>query len=345
MSNTKKQTEGIGFDWKAILYVACITFALIIFVSYTVFTLLDFNVTETRDFVTHTYNGHTDTNTYDFKVGREFAFTPVQLFGFCLFSLAFSALSLIHKLSYSKTLKRLLHFAGTVLSFYVFILLMSGTVGDLGFGSAMGVIIAVALVYFILLGIKTLIKRFVPNPKNRFTDFLAKYLLPAFVIFAAAVMLCSILALYFKVYTVINKIGPNYPTDDRIAVVTYETIITPIAPTMQNYLRYLGSAAVFMLGISVLKTKLKPYVKIPLNFIINGCGLVLLWLIQLDIFRELDNVMLYTVIGYVALYIVALITAGVIVFIRKRRKEDEGEYENQFMPGRKSRKNSSEENE
>jgi len=344
MSDSKKAAcVARPFCWKRdILYPSALIFTAIIFVSYLVFILLDFNVTESRDFVTHIYNGHTDTNTYDYKVGREFAFDLIQLVGFALFSVALSALSLVHSLSYSKTVKRLIHFSGAMFSCFIFVFVLSGTVSSLGFASTMGAMLAVAALYFVLLGVKTLLKalmkRFPSNPQSRIRDFLVKYVLPAFVIFAAAVIIGALLAMFIKVNVVINKVGPDFPDDDRIAITTYETIINPIAPTLQNYLRYLGSALIFTLALSVLFTKLNKFIKIAINFIINGAALSLLWIIQLDIFKELDNVALYTVVGFIAIYLVSLITVSIALFIRARKREDDGEYENQFMPGRKLKK-------
>lgn len=344
MSDSKKAaTDARPFCWKRdILYPSALIFTAIIFVSYLVFMLLDFNVTESRDFVTHTYNGYTDTNTYDYKVGREFAFDLIQLVGFALFSVALSALSLVHRLSYSRTVKRLIHFSGAMFSCFIFVFVLSGTVSSRGFASTMGAMLAVAALYFVLLGVKallkSLIKRVSSNPKPRIRNFCVKYVLPAFVIFAAAVIIGALLAMFIKVNIVINKTLPNYPYDDRIPVITYETIINPIAPTLQNYLRYLGSALLFMLSLSVLFTKLNKFIKIAINFAINAAALSLLWLIQLDIFKELDNVALYTVVGFLAIYLVSLITASIVLFIRARKREDDGEYENQFMSGRKLKK-------
>jgi len=344
MSDSKKAVNGAQpFCWKRnILYPSALIFTAIILVSYLVFILLDFNVTESRDFVTHTFNNYTKTNTYDYKVGPEYAFHIVQLVGFAFFSVALSALSLVHKLSYSKPVKRLIHFSGAMFSFFIFVLLLSGAVSDIDFARSMGAMLAVTVLYFVLLGIKNLLKiflkRFSFNPQSRIRDFCVKYVLPVFVIFTAAVIIGALLAMFIKVNVVINLNGPNYPDDDRIGITTYETIINPIAPTFQNYLRYLGSALLFTLSLSVLFTKLNKFIKIAINFVINAAALSLLWLIQLDIFKELDNVALYTVVGFLAIYLVSLITVSIVLFIRARKREDDGEYGNQFMSGRKLKK-------
>ena len=320
-----------------IVYPAAITFTVILFAAYLLFLLMDFNVTETRDFITYTYNGHTDVSTYNYKVGREFSLDLVQLFGIALFSLSFAALSLVHRLSLSGAFKRLIHFIGTLISFYLFVLVLSGSVTDGGFAAAIGITMAVGLVYFILLGLKKLVKRSIPMPKCRGMGFITKYLPPAFVIFAAASLIFMTLAMVINVQLTLNLDGPNYPYDDRIAITTYETVITPIAPTLQNYFRYLASAAVITLSLSLLATKLSAVLKALLIFIINGAAFSLIWLVQLDFFKELHNALLYASVGYIALYLIALITLGVISFVRKRSREDEGEYENQFLRAGKAR--------
>ena len=312
-------------------YVTAAIFTAIILISYTVFFLMGFNVTETRDFVTHTFNGHTDTNSYDFKVGREFAFDLVQLIGFLMFSATLAALAFVHKTSLSKPLKRLIHFIVALVAFYLFIMVLSGSASNGGFGVSMGITVAFALFYFAVVGIAAVLKKLIRIPDCAAKRFALRYLPPILLVFTVTVIVAMALAMVMNVQININKIGPNYPYDDRVAINTYETIITPLAPTFQNYLRYLGSSAALVLSIAALSLKLAKGIKALLVFVINGAALALLWLIQLDFFKELDGALLYAAVGYVVLYLVIVLTVGIISHVRKRNAEDEEEYESQFL--------------
>ena len=336
LQDNKTEKSGFGIVQR-VVFPTALYFTLILFVSYLIFFLLDFNVTETTDFVTYTYNGHTDTGTYEYKVGREFSFDLIQLFGFVLFSASVAALSYVKKLEVGTLIARLIHFTGSMLAFFIFILLLSGTVTSVGFGTAMGVTLAAAIIYFILLGIKTLCKRFVRIPRNSFTEYLNKQLPRILVVFTVIVLVAMLLAMFVNVQLMLDKEGPNYPDDDRIAITTYRTVITPIAPTLQNYLRYLGTAAVLVLSLSVMSTPLNAALKILITFVSNAASLAVLFIVQLDFFRDLDNATFYAVIGYCAVYLISLITFATVRFIRKRSREEDEDYENQFMRAGKKR--------
>lgn len=339
MHNTGKETKKgtpspASLILNKVVFPACIIFTVIIFASYLLFMMLDFNVTETRDAVTQIFNGYTDETSYEYEVGREFSFDLIQLIGFVFFTFSLAFLGLLKNLDISAVMYRLLHFTGAIFSFFLFVLVLSGIFGEVGLGTSMGAILVFAIIYFLCLGIKTLLTRLVHIKENKFTAYIKKYAPPMFVIFTATVVLAMALAMLFKVNVMINKVGPEYPYDDRIAITTWETVITPLAPTFQNYLRYFGSAAAFMLAFSLLYSKFGIGIRILINFLINAASFSLLWLVQLDFFTELDNALLYAIVGFIAVYGVAAIASLIIRSKLKVTKEITESYDNQFMPGK-----------
>ena len=340
-SSTKPSAGDFSFK-RHILFPSCLIFTLILLGAYTVFMLLDFNVTETRDTVTHFYNGQVndgDPNSYKFAVGDQFALDLTQLIGIFLFSVSVAALGLLDRYGYGKLFTRMLHFGGTIFALFFFVLVIGGSVSNIGFGSSMLVVILASVLYFVLLGLKTLFKKLIKPEKLPFRSYVYKYAMLTFAVFTATVFVCMLLAKLNFFNVQINLPSTVIESDDgRSKTTIYDTLITPLAPTLQNYLRYLASAAVFSVALSVLYTKLHAVLKAVINFVITACGFVLLWLIQMEFFKELDNTMLYAIISFVSIYVAVLVTVSIITFVKRRKAEDEEEYENQFLPGKKSKK-------
>ena len=345
--NSKIQSKVKGFSFKNdILYPACILFSVIVFIYFIGAMLSGLNVTQTRASVTeiHDFSSGEDNVTIKSSVGESAALPLEMLFGLLLFSLSYYALKLLYCLDYGKAFVTLLHFACTLLSFFVFVLALSGFVSAAGFGPSMLILLLVAIVYIAALGVARLMRKPLSKiPENALMCTARKYIPPVFTIFTATVIIITLFALItgalfdFKAIIKINE-TIDWP-DERIRYDVYETVITPIAPTIQNYLRYLGSAFVFMCGYSVLFTRLNKVAKVVLNFVILGTGFILLWLIQLDFFREINQNMLIASVGFIAVYLISFITVSIVRFIRARRSEENEEYESQFLLGGRSKNN------
>lgn len=344
-NNSKTQSKVKEFSFKNdILYPACILFTVIVFIYFIGAMLSGLNVTQTRASVTeiHDFSSGEDKVTLKSSVGESAALPLEMLFGLLLFSLSYYALKLLYRLDYGKTFITLLHFACTLLSFFVFVLALSGFVSAAGFGPSMLILLLVAIAYLAALGVKRLIQKPLSKiPENPLTNTARKYLPPVFTVFTVTVFVITLFAMItgelfdFKAIIKINE-RIDWP-DERIRYDVYETVITPIAPTIQNYLRYLGSAFVFMCGYAVLFTKLNKVAKVILNFVIMSAGFILLWLIQLDFFREINKNMLIAWVCFIAVYLLSFITVSVVRIVLARRSEETDEYESQFLPGGRSK--------
>ena len=140
-----------------------------------------------------------------------------------------------------------------------------------------------------------------------------------------------------KVTTKINS--DSYWADDRVQITEYVTIVNPLTPTVNNYLRYLGTAAVLVLGIALLFTKANAVLKVFMNFAVTTVGIILIWPLQLDYFKlpALSNNLITAATVYASLYLAVLVITAVTVFIRKRRSEETEEYESQFSVAKKKK--------
>lgn len=324
-----------------VLYPACALFAVIVLGAFTVLHFLGYNVTESWDMFTQKYDGELDDVTSEWLIGKEYSFSIGMLIGLFLFCIAFFALSYIFRMGFDRLSARLLHFFGTFLAFFLFFLVFSGYITDTAstFGTIMLSLTLVAIVYFICLGFKMLLKRPIAFLTGKAGCIIKRYIAPAIAIFAFSVIICAILAMFLKVNVKINEVEDWDPDAARSKYESYETIITPLAPTLQNYLRYLGSAGIIILGLAVFATKLPKVAKGTLNFLICTCGFVCLWFIQLDFFHELDNMRLISVIVYLSAYLVIFITAAIILFIIKRKRESSKDYDGQFTVKKRKKTN------
>ena len=98
----------------------------------------------------------------------------------------------------------------------------------------------------------------------------------------------------------------------------------------------LASAAVFAIGYAVLFTGLNKVLKAILNFVILTAGYLGIWIIGFDYFRLVKSNALPAVIIYLSVYLVALITVCIVLYVKKRKSEETEEYESQFSVGRRN---------
>ena len=122
---------------------------------------------------------------------------------------------------------------------------------------------------------------------------------------------------------------------DKVLENVYITVVTPMAPTIQNYLRYLASSAVFIAGYAVLFTKLNKVLKVSLNFLILAAGYTVIWLIGFDYFRLISAHLVPAIVIFLSVYIAALVAVSVYMFVKRRKAEETESYDNQFLPGKK----------
>ncbi len=328
-----KEKKPLSFV-RDILVPACAMFGAVILGIYTFMYLLGFNVTETRDKFTSKYDAITDDYSKEWLVGAQDSLPPMLVIGILIFCFAVFALAYLSYMELDKLSTRLLHFGGTLLAFLLFVLVLSGYASgeQTTFASIMLALVLVGICYFICLAIKLLLRRPTAFVKKKFQPILSRFIAPVTVVFAFLITVCTLLALFI---TTDIKIGysEDFDSDNgHLLYESWETLITPLAPTLQNYLRYLGTAAIIVLSLLVFLTTLPKVAKILLNFAVCCVGFFTIWFIQLDFFHELDDMSLISVIFFLALYAVIFTAASVICFILKRRREMTDGYVSQFSP-------------
>lgn len=333
--DAKSTQKPFSFLYEA-FYPACALFAVIVFGSFTALFLLGYNVTEKRDIYISKQDDSIDEFTSEWKIGTEYSLSLAMLVGIFLFCLSVFALSYLRRIELDRISTRLLHFFGTILAFFIFILTFSGYISydSTSFGSIALSLMLVAVIYFICVGAKAFFSFIFSKAKiisrhsdtHAFTAMIKRYIAPTIAIFAVSVIVCAVLAFFLPVNIKINEIKEWDPDAQRTLYESYETIITPLAPTLQNYLRYLGSAAVLVVGFSFFSIKLPAAARWALNFLVYLGGFTSIWLIQLDMFKELENIALYSVIAFLAMYLLFMIFRLIYSDIHK----DDGEYEAQF---------------
>ena len=330
--------KAVEFNFKKdILYPACAIFFVLVFLYFLVAMAAGLNVTESETTRTQYYDGETNTGNLTSET-KDPAALPVQtLLGLLLFGASVVSLGLVRKLNVSKLTARLIHYVGTVAAFLIFVIALSGAVSSTGVPMTVVAIFAVSIIYFIVLGIATLVKkplaRLFENKRIKGAkDFIAFTLAG----FTAVVFAVSLFALITQLSVIVRVSEEKIFVTDKAFDEVYVTVVTPLAPTLQNYLRYLASAAVFALGYAVLFTGLKKTVKAALNFVILTAGYMGIWIIGFDYFRLVKSNALPAVIIYLSIYLAALITVCIILYVKRRQVEETEEYENQFSIGRRS---------
>ncbi len=321
----------VSFNYKKALYSACAMFFVLVFIFFAIAWVSDINVFESQTERTHIYDGSTDTNNTT-SSSKEPEALPIQtLLGLFLFSLSVMGLGGLFKLQMSRLYLNLLHFLGTILSFFIFVLAMTGNISENGLPKAMIFCLAVSLIYFIVRGISFLLKKLFSSHKNspvivRSSRFFGAVFL-GFVIIVFAVSLFALITQLDVIVTV--KEDKTFIRDDVLQNM-YVTVVTPLAPTVQNYLRYLASSAVFVIAYAVLFTKLNKVLKILLNFVILTSGYLGIWIIGFDYFRLVSKNALPAIIIYLSVYLACLIGISVYRHFKARQNEKNEAYQRQF---------------
>ena len=321
---------------KNILYPACAIFFVLVFVYFLVAMSAGLNVTESETVRTQHFDGETNTGNLTSET-KDPAALPVQtLLGLFLFGASIIALRLVFRLQISRLYARLIHYAGTILAFLIFVIALSGVASSTALPMTVVAVFAVSVIYFAILGIAVLVKKHIirlyENAKaKKVIDFIAFTLAG----FTAVVFAVSLFALITQLSVIVRVTEEKIFITDKAFDEVFVTVVTPLAPTLQNYLRYLASAAVFALGYVVLFTKLNKVVKALINFAILTAGYMGIWIIGFDYFRLVRSNALPAVIIYLSVYLAVLIAVSVILYVKKRNSEETEEYESQFSVGRK----------
>ena len=328
-----KKTEVKEYDFlRETLLPACAIFCVAVFIFFLVALGVGVNVTETQTEINTVYDNQTGVNDSDSETPSPDALPVQTLLGILLFCVSLMLAGQLHKLEYSKLTLRMVHFAITVLSFFIFVLALPGYVSDTGLPAAIIACAAVSVLYFIFLGIKQLVMMIKPLHGKTFAK-IGAFLLPVFGVFTVLVFAVSFFNLISQVPVIVKEIIEEVWEENDKLRTTYVRVATPLAPTLQNYLRYLISGLVFMIGYSVLKMKLHAVAKGVLNFLILTAGYIGIWIVGMDYFRLVKANLVPAVVVYLIVYLVVLITVSVIYAVKRRGLEDLEEYESQFRPG------------
>ena len=327
------------FDFKRkILYPACAFFFVLVFLYFLVAMAAGLNVTESETVRTQYYDGETNAGNLTSET-KDPAALPVQtLLGLFLFGASVVSLNLVFKLNISRIYARLIHYVGTVIAFLVFVIALSGVASSTALPMTVVALFAVSIIYFIVLGVAALLKKLLAKmTENEKLKKLGDFLYFTLAGFTAIVFAVSLFALITQLSVIVRVSEEKIFVTDKAFNEVFVTVVTPLAPTLQNYLRYLASAAVFALGYFLLFTGLNKVLKGVLNFVILTAGYLGIWIIGFDYFRLVRSNALPAVIVYLSVYLVALITVCIVLYVRKRKSEETEEYESQFAVGKRNR--------
>ena len=336
---SKNGNKGISVV-REIILPACALFAVMLFVFMLGAMSAGVNVTETKTVITEIYDGETGKTTVDASAPGGYAMPIQLLFGMFIFSAVVCVSGLIFRTDHSTLFKLFAHFVVTAVAFYLFILVLSGFVSDGNFIVSLFAVIVYGVVYFVIYGLIKLISKVLPDGlrKKKQVAFIECQALNVFGVFAVILFTLSLYSIIMGELIdlkVIVRLNENKEwLDDRVQKTTYTTVVTPLAPTLWNYLRYLGSSAFITGSLLVFRLKINKVLKILLNFTVLAGGFVLTWLISLEYFYAQSSVMIISVSVFAAAYIVLLVTVSAALFLMKRKKEKVQEYENQFLPGK-----------
>ena len=326
-TKTLKNNKNGEYDFRReTLYPACAIFCVVVFIFFLVAMAVGINVTETETEMVTVIDGGAGTNDTSSDVPTPDALPVQTLAGIFLFAFTLMLLGQLHKLEYSALVIRMAHFVLTVLAFFVFILALPGYMSDAGLPAAIVACAAVSAVYFIIFGISRLVLKIKPLFGERANKVKA-FIMPVFAIFTLLVFAVSFFNLISQVNVVVKEVIEEvWEADDKVRT-TYVRVATPLAPTLQNYLRYLFSGIVFMIGYMILKMKLHPVMKGVLNFVILTAGYVGIWIAGMDYFSMFKANMLPAVVAYLATYAVVLIAVCVVIIVKRKALEEEEEAE------------------
>ena len=329
MEKTVKTNE---FSFKKnILYPACAIFCVLVFIYFLMALAAGINVIETETVRTQIYDGEENSSTIDSTMPDPKALPLQTLLGLFLFALSVMALNLLFRLKLSRIYVNLIHFSGVLLSFLIFVLSLSGFIADGGLPIALISCLFVAVIYFAVRGLSLLYRLVTKRLRNnKIYRAVGRYLPQVFAVFALIVFAVSFFALITQVNVIVRvREDKTFIADDVLQIV-FVTVVTPLAPTIQNYLRYLASAAVYMLSYAVLFTKLSKPLKVVLNFVILSAGYLGIWIFGFDYFRLVSSNALPAVIGYLCVYLAVLIAVCVYRFVKARKSEIKADYSKQF---------------
>ncbi len=315
-----------------ILYPACAMFFVLVFIFFAVAAITDQNVSGERFTPEYVFDNETGESTLTFGGATRLVALPVQtLLGLFLFSLSVFALGLLFCLEMSRITLNLLHYLGTVFSFFLFVLAMTGNIGENGLPNAFVSCLAVSVLYFIVRGASLLVKKLFASHKG--SPVLVKstrYFGAVFAGFTVIVFAVSLFALITQISVIANlNVEKNYIHDD-ILQETSLGLATPLAPTVWNYLRYLASSAVFMLAYWVLFTKLNKVARVTLNFLILAAGYTAIWIFGLEYFRVVRHNSLPAAVVFLVTYIIVFAAVCVYRYVKTRNTEKTESYQRQF---------------
>ncbi len=306
-------------------------FFVIVFVYFLIAMAAGINVQESETVYTQIYDGGEDTNEIDASVVPPKALPIQTLLGILLFSLSVMALGLLDKLSASRTFITLMHYLGSVMAFFIFVLVLSGFTSTLeGLAVSLVACLAFTIIYFAVRGIGLLVRKI----KNERLWVASHWFSKVCFFFAVTVFALSFFALISGFNVIVKFKEDQIFLSDDVVQNVFVTVMTPLAPTIQNYLRYFASVTVFALSMLVLHTKLGKVIKILLNFLILVSGFVLIWIIGMDYFRLVSTNAMIAIIVFLSVYVVTLVTVCILKYVKARGSEDNGEYETQFSSGK-----------
>lgn len=316
---------------KKIIYPACVMFCVIVFLYFLIAMAAGINVQESETVYTQIYDGGEDTNELDASIVPPKALPVQTLLGILLFSLAVMTLGLLGKLGMSRTFAALMHYLGSLTSFFLFVLVLSGFAStEEGLAVSVVACLMFTVLYFAIRGVAVLVKKI----KNERFGVASEWFSRVCFFFTSIVFALSFFALISGFNVIVKFEEDQIFLSDDVVQNVFVTVMTPLAPTIQNYLRYLGSAAVFALSMLVLGTKLGTVKKTLLNFLILVSGFVLIWVIGMDYFRLVSTNAMIAIIVFLSVYVAILVTVCVIKYVKNRKAEDSEEYETQFSSGK-----------
>ena len=330
--NTRKP-----FDFKRdALYPACAIFCVILFLFYLYAWSEGENVIENTTHHTEVFDNITGSTTTESEAPQPTALPVQMLVGIFLFALTLMLAGEIFRLEYSPLVLRLSHLFTVLVSFFIFVLALPGYVSGAGAPAAMVATLAVAALYFVFLGLKLALSKLLSRIPVGVRGAVRGFILPAVAVFTLIVFAVSFFNLISQVHVIVHENVEKVFLDDDIYQTSYRRVATPLAPTIQNYLRYLLSAAVYMIGYKLLFLPLGRVTRVVFNFLVLTAGYLGIWVFGMDYFRMVPENALPAVVVYLSAYLVTLIAVSAVIIVKSRQRDETEDYESQFSTkGRK----------
>lgn len=319
---------------RQLIYPACAVFCAFVFVFFLGLHWAGANVTESKSERVNIYDSTIDKNQVRFETPDPTALSIQTLLGLLFFAASLVLLKRLFELRYSRVLLRMAHFLLTLLSFFVFVLAMTGYISENGAPAAMLACLGVGVVYFAVLGLSVPIKRLCGSIPTAVRRWLGELCGRTFTVFTVILFALSMFALISGVNVIVTEVLDEVFSESGDTVqTTYVRVVTPLAPTLQNYLRYLITGLIFTLGCAVLGLGINKALAVLFNFLIFTAGYVLVWIVGVDYFKLLPANALTAIVVYLAVYAVAALALGIFYAVKRRKREETEDYESQFMPG------------